>query len=319
MGKNLNDIIFDYKLLLSSDNSSDEIESAVNSQTIDVMLAEAEAGFLTEEFNMQEVGQSGVGTQSSASSDQDELFSNKAQDVYAAPFSPANNVGEQVGLGSGSLNYTVTDAVLPGAGGLNLAIERIYDSNRAAYYQENARFTNATLNIYEYYYEFAKNPDGTMGARTGENLTGSLQTNAVANSALFYEIDNYKRIVDLGDCFRVYFLRFANGSGNPSASNVSQESYPITPDDELWELGTGWRFNFSHFIDGQGFSENKELFLSDGRAFTIYENYINNLGYYTYEDLHVDLNPSGSVLGQPISLEVLYADGKVESFHSSGR
>lgn len=54
--------------------------------------------------------------------------------LLSAPYTPMDNVKEQVNLVSGDLEYSVTDVVLPGAGGLDLVIGRQYNSKYANYY-----------------------------------------------------------------------------------------------------------------------------------------------------------------------------------------
>uniref|UniRef100_UPI00289A7FDC hypothetical protein n=1 Tax=Aminipila sp. TaxID=2060095 RepID=UPI00289A7FDC len=248
--------------------------------------------------------------------------------LLTAPFKHTDAANEQINLSSGILNYNAIDAVLPGAGGLDLVIERQYSTEQANYYNISGMIqygTNAkgkpvysTMKLYEREKRFAKNSDSTMGSCIENSKYKATGDDEYIVSEALRGLYSQQKIKDKGDYYSAYIYKIAMTTSTTNTMAAKQTSNPFTTNDRIWELGTGWKFNFSYIDKDTFYYDYMKLHLSDGRDFCISPNWINNLGHYTYKDV-IFANESKEVRGQTSSHSVTYADGKKEYFNSDGR
>ena len=254
--------------------------------------------------------------------------------LLTVPYTPMDNVKEQVDLVSGGLEYTVTDVVLPGVNGLDVVISRKYNSLEANYYTDFAFLTekdqDKNLDCYGAYTKTVtklyRNEDGTFTSKY-ENTdypewlrynTTTISEYASARNRIYETDTNF-----YGDFFKFkgYFTKSRNSAQALGVSDIKahQESTPQTTNEYLWDLGAGWSFGFSHMeLDPQfAGTGHRRVCLSDGREFVLSPNATNELGEYFYEDV-ICTPTSGTMNGEALAYLVTYADGKKEYFSDKG-
>ena len=133
-GESLEQAILIHSKMASLGLTEEEIEQAVKNNTRDQIISEKEqklSDSTTEKRMLR------------ATATVEDPFADvkyKEEKTMSAPFQHNSTANEQIDLGSGNLDYNVTDAVLPGAGGLDLVIERQYQSVQANYYDIGGNF-----------------------------------------------------------------------------------------------------------------------------------------------------------------------------------
>ena len=320
-GESIETAIGIYSEMVGCGLTNEEIEQSITSDTRDEVLSAKEKALAGPTTKKRLLAASAATTNPFADVTYDKEKS------LSAPFQHNDAANEQIDLSSGTLDYNVTDAVLPGAGGLDLAIQRQYSTDQANYYNVTARLQYATssnetpidsrMNTYKKELHLAKNADGTLGDEIETTSYGSASNNFIGSDELrgYY---NQKEIYDTGDYYSAYLYRKAMSTSSTSYMSADQTSNPITRNAELWQLGTGWKFNFS-YLDLDTFEYKYiKLHLSDGREFGVSSNWVNNLGHYTYKDV-IFATETSTVAGQTSSYDVTYANGKKEYFNSEGR
>lgn len=327
-GESVQQAISIFTKMMNSGVSNDEIANSVEKDTRDEVLrtveSEMEDSLSSEDGTDEGTGKQLLPSISSSTDPFESVELSEKQKTLSAPYQPTDNTKEQVDLSSGNLQYTVTDAALPGAGGLSLVIQREYNSNTSNYYDIRARlqylnsnfiYANAYMRISHQLYTYELNADNTWGSKIGNTNSEYDWDDFIATDSLRAFYAQQKLVENNG---QLVAYRYTKGLLQVG-STAYQISYPITYNDEAWQLGTGWKFNFSSIEFGTSFFDgDMYLHLSDGREFTVSENWVNNLGYYTYEDV-IFATETNTVGGQASAYTVYYADGKTEYFNSSGR
>lgn len=318
-GENLEEAVLLHGKMASAGLTEEEITASIQNDERDQVLSEKEQAL------SEQVEEPPAMRVAATADDPFSEIKYDKENALSAPFQHNSAANEQINLNSGTLDYNATDVVLPGAGGLDLVIERQYSTEQASYYgvtgrsqyvdSSSGRTKNSYMQLKKREKYFEKNSDGTVGEHI-DSTSYEYMSDELVESDAFQGIYNWKQIVDEGSFFSAYLYR------QPMTTDIYgisayQVSNPITRNDELWQLGTGWKFNFS-YMDIDGFYDYKKLHLSDGREFAVSSNWVNNLGHYTYKDV-IFKNESVSVRGQNSTYSVTYADGKKEYFDGSGR
>lgn len=319
--ENMEQAILLYAKMLGLGMTEEEIKQVIENDTRDKAIAEKE-----QEQSEQGNDRMMLMARSAAEDPFADVKYDKEK-TLGAPFSHNKAASEQVNLSGGTFDYSVTDAVLPGAGGLDLVIQRQYSTEDANYYNVNGTLAYGTnskgkpiysyMNVYEREKFFQKNADGTMGEHL-DSTSKKLKAEDLIESRAFMGLYNKKQIDDKGDRYSAHIYTNTMSTSTTSTMSSKQVSNPITRNEELWQLGTGWKLNFS-YIDIDSFYYNyMKLHLSDGREFGVSPNWVNNLGHYLYKDV-IFATETNNVAGQTSSYTVTYADGKKEYFNSGGR
>ncbi|MBN7773730.1 polymorphic toxin-type HINT domain-containing protein [Clostridium aminobutyricum] len=316
-GESVQTVILTYFKMLGYGLTPEEIQKSIQDDTRDQVMSTKEREW-SNKTNSKGLMRAAL---SSTSSDPFEDVKYDKEKSLSAPFQHTVTANEQINLSAGTLNYDSTDAVLPGAGGLDLVIQRQYSTDDANYYDLGARLKygknlDSRMKVYEREYHFTKNEDGTMGERFEDTSYKLILDDFIGSSQLrgYY---NQKQIDNKEDYYAAHLFKTEMTTDATSISAM-QYTTPVTKNDSLWQLGTGWKFNFSYIDIDDFYYDYMKLHLSDGREFGISTNWVNNLGHYTYKDV-IFAKKSKSIAGQTSSYVVTYADGKKEYFNSEGR
>lgn len=316
-GESVQTAILTYDKMLGYGLTPEEINKSIQDDTRDQVISDKEKEWL-DKANPRRLMRAEL---SLTSSDPFEGVKYDKEKALSAPFQHTVSANEQINLSAGTLNYDSTDVVIPGAGGLDLVIQRQYSTDDANYYDIDARLKygknlDSRMQVYEREYHFAKNEDGTMGDRLEETAYKPRLEDFIGASQLrgYY---NQKQIDNNGDYYAAHLYKTEMTT---DTTNIIAKQYttPVTKNDSLWQLGTGWKFNFSYIDIDDFYYDYMKLHLSDGREFGISTNWVNNLGHYTYKDV-IFSKMSKIIAGQTSSYVVTYADGKKEYFNSEGR
>lgn len=327
-GESIEQAIILYWKMIGYGITEEEIDQAIENNIRDKILSEKEQEQL-EQLN----GTSQMRMLSTSSTAEDPFADVKydKEKTLGAPFNHNKAANEQVNLSGGTLEYNVTDVVLPGTAGLDLVIQRQYSTEDANYYDiigtlnyglsSSGILRNSLMRLFEQEIYFEKNADGTMGEELGstdyDNYKGQTDYTDEIRSKVFRGFYNMKKIEDKGDHYSAY--KYKNTMSTSTSTLFSKHATePITRNDGLWQLGTGWKLNFSYIDIDSRYYNYKKLHLSDGREFGVSSNWVNNLGHYFYKDV-IFAEETSNVAGQTSSYTVTYADGKKEYFNSGGR
>ncbi len=321
-GESIEQAILIYSKMISYGFTEEEIEQTIQNNTRDTVISEKE------QESLDQVNGTGMLRATAMTTDANPFTDVKydKEKMLGAPFQHTSAANEQINLSSGTLDYNVTDAVLPGAGGLDLVLERQYSTEQANYYDVISKLqyrTSSTgsakdsrMNVYERERYFAKNADGTMGDQT--NTTSyKIILDDLMYSKSFMGYYNMKQIEDEGNRYSAYLYKKTMTTSQTYMS-AKQMTNPLTLNEKMWQLGAGWSFNFSYIDIDDFYYDYMKLHLSDGREFGVSTNWVNNLGHYTYKDV-IFATGTNTVAGQSSSYNVTYADGKIEYFNSGGR
>ncbi|WP_027399036.1 RHS repeat-associated core domain-containing protein [Anaerovorax odorimutans] len=322
-GENLEKAILIYSNMLGYGLTDEKIEKSIQEDTRDALISTKKQEQLSHLNSTQK-------NLIRLSSTDEDPFSDVKYDkekTLEAPFNHNNTANEQIDLGSGTLKYIVTDVILPGAGGLDLVIQRQYSTEQANYYDISGKLAYGTssrgkpiysyMNVYEREKYFEKNADDTMGEQIDATSYDAIGEDYMESRA-FKGLYNMKQIEDKGDYYSAHLYKNTMSTSLTSNMFAKQISNPITRNEELWQLGAGWKFNFSYIDTDLFYYDFIKLHLSDGREFGVSSNWVNNLGYYLYKDV-IFATESNTIAGQSSSYTVTYADGKKEYFNSAGR
>ncbi|MDF2858233.1 MAG: repeat-associated core domain protein [Neobacillus sp.] len=301
-----------------------KIDQAMKNDEIDEIILEKEEELLDQANQLDEMG-------TAIASTSEDPFADVKYDpekILGAPFKHNSFANEQINLGSGALAYNVTDVMLPGAGGLDLVIERQYNTDQSNYYDidaalyygkaTNGNFLYSKMNTYRRMKNFEINADGTMGDSINTTSWSLFDDNYTIQAKGLRAFYSMKEIAKESDRYSASLYKKETTTSNTNVM-ARQITNPVTKNEEMWQLGAGWKLNFSYVeIYSAYFSSMKVLHLADGREFSVSSNWVNNLGHYTYKDV-IFKNESTTVGGQLSSYSITYADGKKEYFNSDGR
>lgn len=320
-GESIEEAILIYFKMMGFGMAEDEIAEVISNDVRDEVIAAKDQEQSDQINNKSQLRAAG----------DDETFDEVKYDnkkTLSAPFRHTDSSSEQIDMGSGTLDYHATDVVLPGAGGLDLMIEREYSTERAKYYLINASLKYATsssatpkysyMNAYERERFYTKNADGTIGDYLQRNDYELLEEGNLIGPYALRGYYNMAEIADLGSRLSAHFYKKEMTTSLTNYMSAKHTTWPVTENEKMWQMGAGWKFNFS-YIDINTFDFNyMKLYLSDGREFGISPNWVNNLGHYTYQDVIFAIETK-TVAGQTSNYNVTYTDGKKEYFNSGGR
>ncbi|QIB70560.1 RHS repeat-associated core domain-containing protein [Aminipila butyrica] len=322
-GENIEAALLTYSDMISYGLTEEEIKEAIQQGTRDEVLDE-KAQETVDSLYEKRFRRAAL----TASGDDFSEVKYNPEKLLSAPFKHNEGANEQINLSSGTLDYNVTDVILPGAGGMDLDITRQYSTDQANYYNINGKIqygTNkkgkpiySTMKVYEREKQFAKNPDGTMGNCIETKKYKPQGDDEVIDSDALRGLYSQQKIKADGDSYSAYIYKIAMTSATTNTISGKQVSNPSTVNDKIWGLGTGWKFNFSYIDKDTFYYDYMKLHLSDGRTFCISPNWVNNLGHYTYKDV-IFANEAKEVRGQKSAHSVTYADGKKEYFNGDGK
>ena len=131
---------------------------------------------------------------------------------------------------------------------------------------------------------FAKNTDGTMGDYLSRTDYEEMWEGELISPEFLKSYYSLAEMADLGNQYSANQYRKVFTTPT-TYMTAKQRTFPNAYNEQLWQLGTGWNFNFSYMEVGSSLYNYKVLHLSDGRTFGVSPNWVNNLGHYTYKDI----------------------------------
>jgi hypothetical protein len=139
-GESVQQTVVVYSKMLGYGLTTEEIQKSIQDNTRDEVISE------NEQERLNSVAPKRLMRAALSSTQADPFLEVKydKEKSLSAPFQHTTAANEQINLGSGTLAYNVTDVVLPGAGGLDLVIERQYSTKQADYYDINAKIQYGT-------------------------------------------------------------------------------------------------------------------------------------------------------------------------------
>ena len=295
----------------------------------------ATAGLTRGAITRGEITQPGGG--SSSQEDQQE-----PQKYPLSPFSLNRDETEHIGLGSGNLNLTVTDFVLPGKNGFDLKLTRTYNSMMANVDDLTVNFNNVKPYYWTLYFEFEgedwdTQERGTCWVETQDDTIGySTKKDAEQAAKDWIQVNGYnsknntvKATLKGEDREREFVVKGKVEKIDIDTPRRSEE-VPISGlrvNDHLtgtYGLGLGWGFNFPSIeavkTDNQrgGVKYYHYIHLEDGRVYPFTKLMIFQLpGPNDVSPIGRNLNDFTLLQGGPsgYTFTLKYKDGRIAYFN----